>query len=318
MPGPHLTRIFRPRVMAITVLATASMLLSACISPGSAGGAKTVAMIPNYQGGGGAVQAQPNGYPANKTVISVELGDTSASSMFIHMSQSYAPQGPVTFLITNSSTTMDHELVGFLTKIGAADYQVSSFDGQANRVNEDTAGVAVVDTGAALKPGQSQMLTVDMKSGHYAMVCNLAGHYAAGMHQDFYVTPPGSTPVSVELGDTSASSMFIHMSQSYAPQGPVTFLITNSSTTMDHELVGFLTKIGAADYQVSSFDGQANRVNEDTAGVAVVDTGAALKPGQSQMLTVDMKSGHYAMVCNLAGHYAAGMHQDFYVTPTAA
>ena len=189
MRGPHLTRIFRPRVTAVSVLAAASLLLSACLSPGSAGGTKTVAMIPNYQGGGGAVQAQPNGYPATSTIISVELGDSSSTSMFIHMSQSYAPQGPVTFLITNSSATMDHELVGFLTKTGAGDYQVSSFDGQANRVNEDTAGVAVVDTGAALKPGQTQMLTVNMKSGHYAMVCNLAGHYAAGMHQDFYVTP---------------------------------------------------------------------------------------------------------------------------------
>jgi uncharacterized cupredoxin-like copper-binding protein len=28
-----------------------------------------------------------------------------------------------------------------------------------------------------------------MAPGHYAIVCNLNGHYAAGMHQDFWVTP---------------------------------------------------------------------------------------------------------------------------------
>jgi uncharacterized cupredoxin-like copper-binding protein len=39
------------------------------------------------------------------------------------------------------------------------------------------------------------MLTIDMAEGHYAIVCNLNGHYAAGMHQDFWVTPAGSTPV---------------------------------------------------------------------------------------------------------------------------
>jgi uncharacterized cupredoxin-like copper-binding protein len=26
-----------------------------------------------------------------------------------------------------------------------------------------------------------------MTSGHYAVVCNLPGHYANGMHQDFWV-----------------------------------------------------------------------------------------------------------------------------------
>jgi hypothetical protein len=37
--------------------------------------------------------------------------------------------------------------------------------------------------------GNSKMLTIDMAPGHYAIVCNLNGHYAAGMHQDFWVTP---------------------------------------------------------------------------------------------------------------------------------
>jgi uncharacterized cupredoxin-like copper-binding protein len=26
-----------------------------------------------------------------------------------------------------------------------------------------------------------------LKAGHVALVCNLAGHYAAGMHADFWV-----------------------------------------------------------------------------------------------------------------------------------
>jgi uncharacterized cupredoxin-like copper-binding protein len=37
-----------------------------------------------------------------------------------------------------------------------------------------------------MKAGTSQLLTIDLKSGHYAVVCNLPGHYAAGMHQDFW------------------------------------------------------------------------------------------------------------------------------------
>jgi uncharacterized cupredoxin-like copper-binding protein len=33
------------------------------------------------------------------------------------------------------------------------------------------------------------MLTIDMAAGHYAVVCNLAGHYAMRMHQDVWITP---------------------------------------------------------------------------------------------------------------------------------
>ncbi|MFI5054705.1 MAG: sulfocyanin-like copper-binding protein, partial [Acidimicrobiia bacterium] len=149
------------------------------------------------------------------------------------------------------------------------------------------------------------------------LVCNLSGHYAAGMHVDFWVTPKGATPVTVDLGDTSSTSMFIHLSQDYAPQGPVTFIITNTSTTMKHELVGFATKTMAADYPITGFEGDPNKIDEDKAGTSVIDTGAALAPGATQMLTVDMASGHYALVCNLSGHYAAGMHVDFWATPVA-
>jgi uncharacterized cupredoxin-like copper-binding protein len=39
------------------------------------------------------------------------------------------------------------------------------------------------------------MLTLDLTPGHYAVVCNLPGHYAAGMRQDFWSTPPSTTLV---------------------------------------------------------------------------------------------------------------------------
>jgi uncharacterized cupredoxin-like copper-binding protein len=38
------------------------------------------------------------------------------------------------------------------------------------------------------------MLTLDLKPGHYAVVCNLPGHYAAGMRQDFWATPGATAP----------------------------------------------------------------------------------------------------------------------------
>ncbi len=37
-------------------------------------------------------------------------------------------------------------------------------------------------------------LTIDLPSGHYAVVCNLAGHYRMGMHQDLWATPRVGSP----------------------------------------------------------------------------------------------------------------------------
>ncbi len=294
-------------------------------------GASQMVTIPNMKPGHYALVCNLSGHykagmhvdfwvtPKGATPVTATLGDTSSTQMYIHLSQPYAPAGPVSFLITNASTTMQHELVGFATPTMAADFPITGFEGDPNKINEDKAGTSVLDTGAALKPGASQMVTIpNMKPGHYALVCNLSGHYKAGMHVDFWVTPKGATPVTATLGDTSSTQMYIHLSQPYAPAGPVSFLITNASTTMQHELVGFATPTMAADFPITGFEGDPNKINEDKAGTSVLDTGAALKPGASQMVTIpNMKPGHYALVCNLSGHYKAGMHVDFWVTPTA-
>src|SRR5256885_1838030 len=100
---------------------------------------------------------------------------------------------------------MDHELVGFSTARPAGPYPITSFNGEANRIDEDAAGPAVIDTGAALKPGTTKLLTVDLKGGHIALVCNLPGHFRGGMHVDFWVSPAGATVIQATLGDTSAT-----------------------------------------------------------------------------------------------------------------
>ncbi|MGZ4189647.1 MAG: plastocyanin/azurin family copper-binding protein [Actinomycetota bacterium] len=38
-----------------------------------------------------------------------------------------------------------------------------------------------------MEAGTSKTLTITLKPGHYALVCNLPGHYRMGMHQDFVV-----------------------------------------------------------------------------------------------------------------------------------
>jgi uncharacterized cupredoxin-like copper-binding protein len=164
-----------------------------------------------------------------------------------------------------------------------------------------------------MEPGTTMLLTIDLPAGHYAVVCNLPGHYAAGMHEDFWVTPPGAAPVSVDLGQTDPQHMFIHLSSTTAPSGKVSFIVTNTDTRK-HEFVVLATKTPAADFPIVSFEGEANRIDEDAKGVTNVGETGDMEPGTTMLLTIDLPAGHYAVVCNLPGHYAAGMHEDFWVT----
>jgi uncharacterized cupredoxin-like copper-binding protein len=130
------------------------------------------------------------------------------------------------------------------------------------------------------------------------------------MHQDFTVVPsPGA--VAVSLGQTSATAMFIHLSADQAPSGKVTFYVTNTDS-MTHEFVVLKTDTPAANFPIASFEGETDRINEDTAGTNVGETGD-MKAGESKTLAITLAPGHYAVVCNLPGHYRAGMHQDFTV-----
>ncbi len=38
-----------------------------------------------------------------------------------------------------------------------------------------------------LGPGRDDTLTLNLKPGHYALICNLPGHDAAGMYTNFQV-----------------------------------------------------------------------------------------------------------------------------------
>jgi uncharacterized cupredoxin-like copper-binding protein len=38
-----------------------------------------------------------------------------------------------------------------------------------------------------LPPGVSKSLSLTLKPGHYALICNLPGHYKAGQHADLTV-----------------------------------------------------------------------------------------------------------------------------------
>jgi len=116
-----------------------------------------------------------------------------------------------------------------------------------------------------------------------------------------------SGPVTVALDQWSITPQ-----ASQVAAGPVTFTVSNDGT-ITHEFVVMRTDTPAADLPISSFEGEKLRVNEDTAGTNVGETGN-LTAGTTKTIVIDLKPGHYVFMCNLPGHYGLGMHTDFTVT----
>ena len=87
-----------------------------------------------------------------------------------------APKGKVRFVVTNIGRMM-HEFVVLKTNKPAGNLL------QGKEANESGA-VGEID---GVPPGQARTLNLTLKRGHYALICNLPGHYKTGQFADFYV-----------------------------------------------------------------------------------------------------------------------------------
>jgi uncharacterized cupredoxin-like copper-binding protein len=265
---------------------------------------------------------------ASTSIVNVTLSDTkgAGSPMSLTLSPSAVPAGDVTFVVTNKGT-IEHEAVVLKTDVPfdqlpityAGDPPAKVATG-GDKVGEDA---NVGETGDPnLKPGETRTFTVKkMTPGNYAVVCNLAGHYAAGMTAALTVTTPGSAVVHVTLSDTrGAGPMSLSLSPSTVPAGDVTFVVTNAGT-IEHEAVVLKTNT-PFDTLPITFGGDppapvasgGDKVGEDA---NVGETGDPnLQPGEVRTFAIrNMAPGGYAVVCNLAGHYGAGMRAALTVTP---
>ena len=94
----------------------------------------------------------------------------------IALSTKSATHGKVTFSVKNSGS-VEHELVVIKTSTKASKLKVSrSKASEKGSVGE-----------VELAKGKSKNLTLNLAKGHYALICNVPGHYKGGMHVDFTV-----------------------------------------------------------------------------------------------------------------------------------
>ena len=299
-----------PRLAAALALGAVALTAAACGSvttmsekqPASAGG-MTMAGGGMMAGAAGAstTQTDPN-LNANQTTgtstITVDLATSSAFSL--QPSATTVPSGQVTFNVNNAGN-MVHEMV--VVKTARTPKQLMQPDGTADE--SESVGEA-----ADIPAGGSKSVTLNLAPGHYVLLCNLPGHYKAGMYAELTVTDSakplapvnGVTDVSVALASASPFSLIPTVGSVKA--GQVRFIAANYGT-MSHEMV--VVKTDKTPKQLMEPNGSAN---ESTS----VGEAADIAPGQTKTVTLDLKPGRYVLLCNLPGHYKAGMYHTFVVT----
>jgi len=96
------------------------------------------------------------------------------------------------------------------------------------------------------------------------------------------------------------------------PAGLIDLAVTDRGPSA-HEMLIFQTDL-PADRLPRSPDG---RVDENGEGVLkVFDSGDNIAVATTKTFHIALAAGRYVMVCNLPGHYLAGMHTSFTVTGT--
>ena len=99
----------------------------------------------------------------------------------VSVSPNAATAGEVKFTIENKGT-IGHEFL--VVKTDILDGKIT-LDG--DHFSEPSPGLEVIDEIGEFPAGGTELLVLSLEAGNYQLVCNLPGHYAAGMHTSFVV-----------------------------------------------------------------------------------------------------------------------------------
>ncbi len=110
--------------------------------------------------------------------------------MWVTLDRSTVPAGTVSLLVANDGS-VEHELVVLPLADGARPGQLTISD-DGSVAEDDSLGEASATCaggeGDGIVAGSEGWVTLDLAPGRYELVCNLPGHYAAGMYAELDVT----------------------------------------------------------------------------------------------------------------------------------
>jgi uncharacterized cupredoxin-like copper-binding protein len=108
--------------------------------------------------------------------IDVSLTGEGTGKMGITLDHDTVQAGRVSFVVKNDAVTEEHEML--VIKLPKPDAELP-YDTTKQRVVEGK--VKKLGEASDLKPGTSKTLTLTLAPGTYRLICNVKGHYMAGM-----------------------------------------------------------------------------------------------------------------------------------------
>ena len=104
--------------------------------------------------------------------------------MAIRTDHASVKAGKTHFVVTNWSQGIVHEMI--VVAVDSPDAPLP-YDYETGRMAEDQ--IKSLGEVSDLRPNATGFLDVDLAPGSYLLICNVPGHYAAGMVADLTVTP---------------------------------------------------------------------------------------------------------------------------------
>ena len=117
------------------------------------------------------------------TTIKVTEGGEGGGPMTLVMDQTTVKAGEAVFHVHNDAMSEQHEMV--LVKLKSADEKIP-LNTAKHRVDEKQ--LKSLGEVADLKPGGDGQLKAKLTPGTYLLLCNIKGHYEAGMQAKLTVT----------------------------------------------------------------------------------------------------------------------------------
>lgn len=112
-----------------------------------------------------------------ETVVKVVEGGEAGGPMTLTLDQSTIKAGETVFHVHNDAMSEEHEMV--LVKLKSPDQKLDVVAGK-DRIDEKK--LKSMGEVADLKPGADGQLKAKLTPGSYVLLCNIKGHYQAGMH----------------------------------------------------------------------------------------------------------------------------------------
>jgi uncharacterized cupredoxin-like copper-binding protein len=110
--------------------------------------------------------------------------------MRLSVDRASVPHGQVSLVVTNLGSVPHELLVLPLPQGQALGARAVGADGTVDETGSlgEASASCAAGTGEGIAPGAASWVTLALPAGHYELLCNVPGHYLAGMFAELTVT----------------------------------------------------------------------------------------------------------------------------------